>query len=259
MKNLFADFFKVPSYQSRSQTTKEQEKEQKQQEETTNQDEKESGETYSGGDNDTVEPSQKVAEVVADAESTDEVATTTVSSSATATATTSATTSTSTEHSQSTVTVKEEEANENEDINSEAKLGSTTTASSSTTVVAPTFTTKVNPVLDTAVETAAPETEQGTVVWFSVIKGYGFIEPDHVVSDKTEMETTTKDNNIFVHHQGIAQDGFRKLYQGQVVQYNVQHDDQGRTRAVNVRVIHNDDTSTAVATEDDDDKSTTAT
>ena len=50
---------------------------------------------------------------------------------------------------------------------------------------------------------------QGTVKWFSNEKGYGFISPDDGSED------------VFVHHTGIAGDGFKSLQEGDKVTYEV--------------------------------------
>jgi cold shock protein len=52
----------------------------------------------------------------------------------------------------------------------------------------------------------APE---GTVKWFSDEKGYGFIRPDDGSED------------VFVHHTGIAGEGFKSLEEGDKVTYEV--------------------------------------
>ncbi len=54
---------------------------------------------------------------------------------------------------------------------------------------------------------------QGTVKWFSTEKGYGFIIPDDGGED------------LFVHHTGIAGEGFKNLEEGEKVTYEVS---QGR-------------------------------
>jgi CspA family cold shock protein len=51
--------------------------------------------------------------------------------------------------------------------------------------------------------------QQGTVKWFSDEKGYGFIRPDDGSED------------VFVHHTGIAGDGFKSLEEGDKVTYEV--------------------------------------
>ena len=56
----------------------------------------------------------------------------------------------------------------------------------------------------------APE---GTVKWFSVEKGYGFISPDEGGED------------VFVHHTGVTGEGFKSLDEGAKVSYEAS---QGR-------------------------------
>ena len=65
---------------------------------------------------------------------------------------------------------------------------------------------------------------KGTVKWFNVQKGYGFITPDDGGED------------IFVHHTNIEMEGFRKLYNGQEVEYEVGEGEKG-PQANNVRTL----------------------
>jgi cold shock protein len=53
----------------------------------------------------------------------------------------------------------------------------------------------------------APDMAQGTVKWFSDDKGYGFITPDEGGED------------LFVHHTGIAGNGFKSLEEGAKVSF----------------------------------------
>ena len=48
---------------------------------------------------------------------------------------------------------------------------------------------------------------QGTVKWFNEEKGYGFISPDEGGED------------LFVHHSGIAGEGYKSLEEGEKVTY----------------------------------------
>lgn len=64
---------------------------------------------------------------------------------------------------------------------------------------------------------------KGTVKWFNEERGYGFIEGE----DGTD---------IFVHHSGIFMDGYRKLVEGQQVEYEVA-EHEGRSKAINVVVV----------------------
>ena len=64
----------------------------------------------------------------------------------------------------------------------------------------------------------------GTVKWFNDDKGFGFVSPDEVGAD------------LFVHHTGIAGDGFKSLAEGAKVEYDTQPSDKG-PKAVNVRPI----------------------
>ena len=64
----------------------------------------------------------------------------------------------------------------------------------------------------------------GTVKWFSDEKGFGFVTPDEAGKD------------LFVHHSGIAGDGFKSLADGARVSYEAQADSKG-PRAVNVQTL----------------------
>jgi cold shock protein len=64
----------------------------------------------------------------------------------------------------------------------------------------------------------------GTVKWFSDDKGFGFVTPDEAGKD------------LFVHHTGIAGDGFKSLTEGAKVEYDAEPGDKG-PKAVNVRPL----------------------
>lgn len=62
----------------------------------------------------------------------------------------------------------------------------------------------------------------GSVKWFNVTKGYGFITPDAGGED------------LFVHQSAIICDGFRSLREGEVVEFVVETSPDGRAKAVSV-------------------------
>src|SRR4029079_9924689 len=64
----------------------------------------------------------------------------------------------------------------------------------------------------------------GTVKWFNDEKGFGFVTPDETGKD------------LFVHHSGIAGDGFKSLAEGAKVSYEAQATDKG-PQAVDVRPV----------------------
>ena len=63
----------------------------------------------------------------------------------------------------------------------------------------------------------------GTVKWFNGTKGYGFI-----------VREGGKD--VFVHYSAIQSGGFRKLEEGQTVEFSVEDSDKG-PQATNVVVL----------------------
>jgi cold shock protein len=65
---------------------------------------------------------------------------------------------------------------------------------------------------------------RGTVKWFNVDKGYGFIQPD---------DRDAKD--VFVHISAVESAGLRNLAQGQVVEYE-EVANKGKTSADNLKV-----------------------
>ncbi|MCZ7670559.1 MAG: cold shock domain-containing protein [Chloroflexi bacterium] len=56
----------------------------------------------------------------------------------------------------------------------------------------------------------------GVVKWFSRLKGYGFINPDD------------GEQEVFVHYSAIEGEGYRNLYEGDRVEFNLVDRAKGR-------------------------------
>ena len=65
---------------------------------------------------------------------------------------------------------------------------------------------------------------KGTVKWFNAVKGYGFISP----------EDGSKD--AFVHISAVERAGLSDLKEGQVVEFELQRGQNGKTSAENLTV-----------------------
>ncbi len=65
---------------------------------------------------------------------------------------------------------------------------------------------------------------RGTVKWFNDQKGYGFVTPDDGSKD------------VFVHHSGIQMAGFKSLYEGDEVEFDIEQDQRGPKAANVVKV-----------------------
>ena len=69
---------------------------------------------------------------------------------------------------------------------------------------------------------AASSRQSGTVKFFNVTKGFGFISPSDGGDD------------VFVHQSNVHAKGFRSLAEGESVEYEVGTGDDGRMKAFNV-------------------------
>lgn len=69
------------------------------------------------------------------------------------------------------------------------------------------------------------EKVQGSVKWFSNRKGYGFITP---------ADGSSITDDIFVHQSSILCEGYRTLDEGWEVEFEIDHDDDGKAKAVSV-------------------------
>lgn len=66
---------------------------------------------------------------------------------------------------------------------------------------------------------------KGTVKWFNAEKGYGFIRQEN-------------GEDVFVHYSAIQSSGYRELFEGQNVEFDVENDPRGKgLRAANVIVL----------------------
>ncbi len=64
---------------------------------------------------------------------------------------------------------------------------------------------------------------QGTVKWFNAVKGYGFIGRED-------------GEDVFVHFSAINMEGYRKLEEGQQVEFSIENSDKG-LQAADVELI----------------------
>jgi CspA family cold shock protein len=69
---------------------------------------------------------------------------------------------------------------------------------------------------------------KGFVKWFDAKKGYGFISVDD-------------QEDIFVHFSNVEMDGFRKLDQGDEVEFEIKDSKEGKgPEALNVKIVSKD-------------------
>ncbi len=66
---------------------------------------------------------------------------------------------------------------------------------------------------------------RGTVKWFNTAKGYGFIAPDDGSKD------------AFVHISAVERAGLSSLAEGQLVEYELQTGQNGKTSAENLTIV----------------------
>ncbi len=65
----------------------------------------------------------------------------------------------------------------------------------------------------------------GTVKWFNVTKGYGFIAPDEGGKD------------VFVQVSAVTRSGIGSLHEGQRISFELEPGQQGRVAAVNLKQV----------------------
>lgn len=63
---------------------------------------------------------------------------------------------------------------------------------------------------------------EGTVKWFNVEKGFGFIKPKG------------KRKDVFVHLNDVHKSGYDRLYEKDIVEFELVEDDFGRAQATNI-------------------------
>ena len=66
---------------------------------------------------------------------------------------------------------------------------------------------------------------EGTVKWFNEKKGYGFIRPKQGRED------------IFVHMSDVRASGYDKLYENDIVEFEIKEDRNGKKRAYNIEAF----------------------
>ena len=66
----------------------------------------------------------------------------------------------------------------------------------------------------------------GTVKWFNMRKGYGFIEPE-----------TENEKDVFVHISVVKNAGLDNLNDGDKLSYELETGDNGKVSAINIKKI----------------------
>lgn len=66
---------------------------------------------------------------------------------------------------------------------------------------------------------------KGTVKWFNTKKGYGFIQPE------------SGEKDIFIHITQLEKTGIRRLFDGQLVNYELYQDRDGKPAATDIKLI----------------------
>jgi CspA family cold shock protein len=81
---------------------------------------------------------------------------------------------------------------------------------------------------------------KGYVKWFSNKKGYGFISLESNLNEEARSEDQGNNSDVFVHFSNIEMEGFKKLSQGDYVEFDIKEDEEKGSEAVNVKVLIKD-------------------
>jgi CspA family cold shock protein len=67
--------------------------------------------------------------------------------------------------------------------------------------------------------------QTGTIKWFDSAKGYGFVEPSDGSKD------------VFLHISAVEKAGLRTLKEGQKISYSTESNNQGKSSAVDIKLM----------------------
>ena len=67
---------------------------------------------------------------------------------------------------------------------------------------------------------------KGEVRWFNYKKGYGFLSQEG-----------KEDSDIFVHISAVKESDVKRLEKGQIVEYDIQEQDNGKSSAANIKIL----------------------